>query len=213
MLWSAWYPFVKPEVGAAPEPLIDHHIRQAAIDFCEQSQLWTADHAAISLVADTGTYSLTSPVAESDISMIKWAWVDGVQILPASQEELGRLTQYWATMTGGSVGYYTQLDADSITLFPIPNYASTGGLKLKLVLHPALDATGIPDWIGIRYVEEIANGAKSRLLGMVGSPWATAEGEAKYSAMYAVDLRDAKIEGNKSLTRTNSTIRFPKYGR
>lgn len=222
MLWSDIYPFVLPEVPGVPEPMLDHYIRQTAINFLEESQVWTADVTAIDLVANTGTYSLVSPAQTvtasplltevPDVAMVKWAWVDGVQIFPASQEELGALVEYWADKTASVVSNYTQLTQDTITLYPTPNYASTGGLKIKIAIRPSLTATGIPDWIGTKYIQELSVGAKAALMGMIGKPWTSPDGEAKYSAMYASMLTKATVEGNRSFTRTTSTVRFKNYG-
>ena len=222
MLWTAFYPYVLPEVTGVPEPLLQHFIRLAAIHFFEEAQVWTVDVTPINLVALTGTYNLVAPAQTitavplltevPDVAMAKWAWVNGVQIFPASQEELGALSEYWADKTSSFVSNYTQHTQDTITLFPIPDFASTAGLKVKVAVRPSLTSTGVPDWLGSKYVQEISCGAKSDLMGMIGKPWSNPDGEAKYGSLYEKMLTKATVEGNRSFTRTTSTVRFPRYG-
>ena len=220
MLWSAWYPYVLPEAPGAPEPLLDHYIRQAAIDFFRESTLWTLDITPLNVVASTGTYTMVVPdqtvstgVTDTpDISIIKWAWVDGVQIYPTSQEELNALVEKWSTKTASRVSNYTQLTQTAITLFPTPDFASTAGLTVKVAVQPSLTSLGVPDWLGSRYIDAISIGAKARLLGMVGRPWSNPAGEAKYGALYATLRTKSTTEGNRSFTRSTQTVRFPRYG-
>lgn len=215
MLWAAWYPYVQPELPGAPLPLIDHYLRQSAIHFLEESQVWTLSLDAVDLVADTGTYNLTVPASVTtggDVSMVKWVWVDGYQIYPASLEELGTLDTSWDTTTAGAVRRYTQLTQDTITLWPIPNYSSTDGLVIKVALRPSLTATGVPDWIGTKYIQEVAMKTKADMMGMIGQSWSNTEGETKYNAAYASALTKATVEGIKSFTRTSMAVRFRNYG-
>ena len=220
MLWSDWYPYVRPELPGAPTPLLDHYILQAAIHFFEESQVWTESLTAINLVADTGTYTLTVPAVSlgattttADVSMVKWVWVDEHQVYPSSQEELGMIGDNWTTHTSAFVTNYTQLTQDTITLYPIPNYASTGGLKIKVAVRPGLTSTGVPDWLGQKYVQEIATRVKAEMMGMVNQPWTNAAGEQKYAAAYQSALTKATVEGNRSFTRTSMTVRFKKFVR
>lgn len=215
VLWSTWHPYVLPETPNVPGPLLDHIIRQSAINFLEESQVWTADVDVIDVVAGTGTYSLIPPASvgtEGDVAMAKWVWVNKQQIFPASQEELGQLSQYWADVTAGAVSNFTQLTQDTITLYPIPDFSLTSGLRIKVALRPSLTSTGVPDWIGGKYVQEIAVAAKALLMGMVGKEWSDPSGEEKYSQQYASMLTKATVEGIRSFTRTTTTVRFPRYG-
>lgn len=215
MIWSAWYPYVYPEVSGAPLPLLDHHIRQAAIYFLKESQVWTQTLDPISIVEDTPSYALSVPVAidtGAEVSMVKWAWFNGNQIFPASQEELAMLNSSWEDEEGSSISHYTQLIDTEIRVFPKPNFDMADALSIKAVLRPSIDSTGVPDWIGVKYVNEIAMKAKAELMGMVGQVWTNPEGEKKYSGLFAAALAKATVEANKSFTRTSMTVRFRNYG-
>lgn len=222
MLWSAWHPYVLPEVPGVPLPVLDHYIRQTAISFFAESQVWTASLAPIPVVASTGTYALVA-AAETitaaplltevpEVSQVKWVWVDGQQIFPSSQEELGALLTQWDDVEAAMVSNYTQITQDTITLYPIPNFSSATGLVVKVALRPTLTAVGVPDWLGAGYVQEIAAGAKSALMGMVGRSWSNAAGEEKYGASYASGLTKATVEGQRSFTRTTQTVKFLRFG-
>lgn len=214
MIWSDWHPFTKPELPGVPEPLLDHYIRLVAIDFFEESQTWVVETDVTDLVAGTGTYPLAPPASittGADVAQIKWAWVNNQQILPASQEELGQLFQYWGDVTGGAVSNYTQLTQDTVTLYPIPDFDLTGGLRMKVALRPSLTSTGVPDWLGSKYITEIASGVKAEMMGMVGQPWSNPEGEAKYSALFASGLTKATVEGNRSFTRSTMNVQLKRF--
>lgn len=200
--WSQFYPYVQPEVPGAPLPLIDHMLRKAAIEFCEESAIHVIDATPIDVVANTGTYALATGNVEYDVSTIKYAWFNGVPISYVSQEFLNDQTgAYWPAQTATAPTGFTQQDQDNVILYPIPTVSLTAGLKLKLVARPSLASTGVANWIGNRFIQEIAYGGLALLAGMVGKDWTNPELEAKSRSQFEAAKTRAVIDANRSFTR------------
>lgn len=215
-LWSAFYPYVLAEVPMAPEPLVDFMLRKAAIDFCEETAVHSIQADAIDVLAGTAVYPLVPPGViiapavtavpdpELDVCMVKYAWLNNQPLPYVSQEILNQQsTTYWRNDTGDKPTGFTQDDQDNLILYPNPtrDYTGTNGLLLTLVVRPSLAATGVKDWIGKRYVQEISYGAVAMLTGMVGKPWSNPEAEQKYTVKFEAAKTKATIDAYRSFTR------------
>ena len=166
--WSSFYAYVQPEVPTLPLPVLDHVLRKAAIEFCEETAIHAIDATPITVVADTGTYALDSGDPELDVSIVKFAWYDGKPLPFVSQEILNDQTGvYWPDQTSTAATGFTQQDHGNLILYPIPTVGVTDGLKLKLVVRPSLTSTGVYDWIANRFIQEISFGALAMATGMM----------------------------------------------
>ena len=60
--WELYLPEVLVDVPGCPDIVAVNAVRNAAIDFCEKSQVWQYDFTAkVSLVAAQAVYALTPP--------------------------------------------------------------------------------------------------------------------------------------------------------
>lgn len=211
-LWSSFYPYILPEVPNVPEPLLDHAVRKAAIEFCEETALHTIDIAAIDVVAGTASYALDAGDTELDVCMVKFAWLDGKPLPYVSQEFLNDQTGvYWPDTTANRPTGFTQQDQENLILYPKPTENITDGLKIKLVVRPSLTSTGVYDWIAKRFIQEISYGALALLTGMVGKPWSNDAAEAKYRAQFESAKTKATIDAYRSFTRSSLQIGLSRF--
>lgn len=200
--WSSFYPYILPEVPGVPEPLLDHVIRNAAIDFCEETGVQYIDAAPINVVAGTAKYAIDTADVELDCSVVKFAWLENQPLPFVPQDMLNDQTGvYWPDQEADRPTGFTQDDQTHIILYPKPKLSITGGLKMKLVVRPSLTSTGVTDWVANRFIQEIAYGALSMLAGMVGKSWSNPEAEAKYRAAFEAGKTRATIDANRSFTR------------
>ena len=58
---SAWEPEILPDITNVPRPALENAVRNACIEFCERTHLWTEDLDRITVAADTREYALTEP--------------------------------------------------------------------------------------------------------------------------------------------------------
>jgi hypothetical protein len=208
MKWSAFYPYVLSECDRVMLDVADLYIRQAAIEFCEETAVYTADHDPITLIKGISEYDLDPPESETDIVLVKKAWVGDAQIEYVSQDTLNQRPVYWPGETAPRPTAFTQQTQTSLIVFPKPTESLTNGMKLKVVLRPTLTATGIADWVGSKYVQEISAGAKAMLMDMVNKPWTSHEGAAKYRAQFEAAKTRATIEGQRSFTRASQKVQM-----
>lgn len=211
MKWSDFYPYVLSECDRVMLDVADLYIRQAAIEFCEETGVYVADHDPITLIKGINEYDLDAPEAETDIVLVKKAWVGDAAIDYVSQDTLNQRPVYWPSESAPRPTAFTQQTQTSLIVFPKPSEAMVNGLKLKVVLRPSLTATGIVDWMGKKYVQEISAGAKAMLMDMVNKPWTSHDGAAKYRAQFEAAKTRATIEATRSFTRAAQQVQFKRH--
>ena len=210
--WPTFHPYVLPETPGVPEPIMDHVLRKSAIEFCEETALHVIDIPAIDVLADTARYALTPGDESLDIVAVKFAWFKDAPLPFISQETLNALRNcYWPAETATAPRGFTQQDQSTLILYPIPTESAAGGLKLKLIVRPSLSSAGVADWIGNRFIQEIAFGALAMLCGMVGKPWSNPEAEAKYRVQFEAAKTRATIDAYRSFTRSALQVSLRRF--
>jgi hypothetical protein len=208
MKWSGFYDFVLPELNGVPTDLVDIYLRRAAIEFCEETSVYVADHDPISIIKGIAEYDLEPPEAETDIVSVKKAWVNNAPIDYISQDTLNQRMSYWPADEAARPVAFTQQTQTSLLLYPKPTESNKNGLNMKVVLRPSLAASGLTDWMATKYIQEITDGAKSMLMGMENKPWSSQTGEAKYRAQFEAGKTRATIEALRSFTRASQQVQL-----
>lgn len=170
--------------------------------------------AILSIDATLGTITLDSnATADSSIAVLEDAAaaiddgfddVDQIEaegriLLPKPTDWLDWWNRNWRTSSDGGVKYYTQPDQDHITLAAVPDQNAI--LTLQVSLKPKREATGIPDVVFQTYLEEIAAGAKARLMIIPGKPWSNPQTSAYYLGMFERGISAATAEADTGFTR------------
>lgn len=184
MIWSDFYGLIVPEVHDCPPPVIDAQLRRTAIEFFRTTQVWVAELETINTDLEVGTYDLISPVDGAMPCGISQLWLNDEQQVYIPFAQMSRYASYWPTEIGDPVGY-TQLSETTVTLYKIPPASSE--VKLLGVLRPSALSSGIPDWIGDKYFDELVAGTKARLMSMVGVAWSNPQGATLYGGIYKGD--------------------------
>lgn len=157
---------VLPRVPGCLNDVAVDAIRDAAIDFCEQTQAWTYSHPDINMVANTASYTL-SPLAGTKVHVLHWVWYrpNGRILWPKGQDRLARIYRDWRNATATEPTYITSLDLDANTfqLVPKPTTSQTNGLGPLLCLKPLRTATGMDSKLVDEYLEQLVEGALARL--------------------------------------------------
>lgn len=199
--WSSFYDHILPEVTGVAPALADFHLRQQCVEFCENSRIHTAEITPIDILANTATYTLTSPVSGAEPFEVNAAWYNGRPLDYAPIDALNQASNYWRSRTGTEALGFTQKQPDQIILYPQPDTALVGGLRVDLVLRPTSVATGLTDWIANRYMKYLAAGVKARLMSMPDKPWTRPDFAQQYLALYQAGETRATIDANRSFTR------------
>lgn len=198
MLWSAWYDHTMPELNGVELPLLDMQLRNACIEFCNETAAYVLPLALVDVLATVSEYSLASPDDQAEVFMVRAAWLNDHQLdyAPVRVLETGYVA--WETMTGDPPTAYTQTQYNQVRLFPIPTAEYAAALRMTGVLRPTLAATGLADRIAVQYFRAIAAGAKTLLMSMGGKPWTNPEGAVRYRAEFEAAKTKATIDANRS---------------
>lgn len=205
--WSTFYPDVLVHVKGCPLPLVDHHLRAAAIDLCQRSRRFKVEMTAFATVANTPTYALV-PGTDMETVAILAASVGGKPIDPATRTELATVVD-WATETGEPSRYLMDGDDETVRLWKMPD--ATYAVAITLAVKPSEAATGIEQWFADRYRRIIACGALAELLAMPQSPWADLPMAGLRAEQFEAGVRAA--EGQALKDGTNAPLRTTTYGR
>lgn len=208
MIWSDFYDLVRIDVPAVESDMVDFAILRAAREFLLETGAYVVDAAAVNVVAGTATYNLVSPVSLTDVAYIKQGWVNEFPLTPITLDELGAVPRYWPSDEADQPDRYVQQTQDTVTLYPKPAVAYTGGLVTKLAVYPSLTATGVADWVGARYAEDLAEGAKAVLMEMRGKPWSSVDGAKLHRGNFEAAKTAGISDANKSFTRRAQKARM-----
>ena len=163
-VWSDFYPGLTSSVSGCPEPMLDFALRKAAAEFFRRTRAWTIWLAPVTTLALTRDYALTLP-AGSDVVRIERAAINGSVI-----EILGyRDLQLDPSLHAPGENGVTTLDRKLITLGM--DYPAGSSLEIQVALMPSKAALGITDVQFDHYSDDIAQGAKARLMLMPGQPF------------------------------------------
>jgi hypothetical protein len=202
--WAQFYPFVLAEVPGCPDPVVDHHLRLAARDFCNRSGAWIewVDSFTTSGSINRWDYDLTG---EQELVKITRALRTGEELAVKAG---GALPPDWES--GDSTRYDIQdtlvhLDDESFVVFPKP--AAGDIIKCEMVFMPSLSATGVGDVLFANNAENIAIGALARMMMIPGKTWTNYKLAAEYKSQFESSLHSA---ANTAFQRTGRSARVVK---
>jgi hypothetical protein len=204
MNFTSWYDDVLIDVKGCEPELAVKHIRQAAIAFCDQSNVLVKDLTAFDTVALTATYALVMPT-DTDIAQVIEVFANGVKLEAKSRDDLieryGDLSQAF-----GNEKYYYQEANNSITLCPIPTAVVT--LRVKVSLKPNRTAATLEDWIANKYYDAIAHGAKARLFEIPEKPWSNAQLSSYHASQFNSSVSAARRSASSGMARSPSRTKL-----
>jgi hypothetical protein len=176
--YTEFFKELRPDMPQCPDDVLLNAVRNAAIEFCERTQIVVVQHDPVSSVADQGTYSFAPPT-DTEVCSIEQAYYDGSPLTPKTIAELAKLFSDWRSETG-TPSYITQINETEFILVPIPVDPVIDGIQLLVTVKPTRDSEDADDVLFKKYLDGIVAGAKKRLFAMRGRPWSDA-GLATYN--------------------------------
>lgn len=199
--WDAWLPDVLPHVAGCPKVVVVHEIKRAAQHFFRVSRAWRAVIDPLTLDAGDPVVRVLSDISGSEIVRIEKAALGPTELMPMSLDDIVlRFGADWATQTG-SPEAITSLMALNIRLVPYPDSSLDTPLSLTVSLVPSETATGIPDDLFAAFNEQIATGAKSRLMLFKGQPWSDPEFGSILAGVFESDIASTKLSSARATGR------------
>lgn len=157
MLWRDFEPYVLPYVIGCPMPVLEHHARLTAIDWCRKTLCMTRE--------------LDPELSSGESNEIDIAPPTGMQIVRPVDVAVGgrefNLTDplYGKRLARNLGQHEFCFTADNVTLFVYPLQAADVEVVITAALMPALGtSTGFDDDIALEHADDIAKGISAAIL-------------------------------------------------
>lgn len=200
---GAFLPLVLPHLTAAPRPLVELSLRQAAIEFCERTKAWRH------IITTAVTAQTATPVAPNycAIHQIESATLDGQHLTPVSYTEI-LSDDLTGEQDQGPPQYITQSTPNEVQIYPF----APGTLRLSVILKPragqlfGTDAADplhdaynvVPEFMLTQHGETIAYGALARMFIVPNEAWTDGNRANFYRAEFekrTIESQDVSIRG------------------
>ena len=163
MIWSDFYSWVLPSVPGCPNPTLDLHIRQAAIEFCRRTLCWVRTLDPVEANGMDIRFDLDLPSQTQAVKLMAVA-VNGMQYLLVDTQRGLQLVR----QGGGADFSFTQ---DKLTLDVHPLRQRGDSIEVDMALAPSFNASSIETDVASPHTQEIAQGALATLQMMAGVAW------------------------------------------
>lgn len=212
--YEAFFPEVIPYVRDVPEIVALNAIRNACIEFCEETRYLQVDNDPVALIANQSDYDLDADTGYKVIDIVT-AWAGDQFLIPKSVEELSRIyrTTDWRNNKGNPY-YFYRTRMTSVSLVPMPTESSTTSksyLKCRVAVAPSRSSTTIDDDIFERFAEVISHGARARLYEMANQPFHDPKSALAFRKKFNDDIADVRTRVNKGLTRASGRAEFQRW--
>lgn len=166
-----WLPDVLPSLPGCPESTVLRAVRDSAIEFCNRSQIWRHEIEPFPVVRGIADYQLEIPAGAHIAAFIRVKHADRTSPLELrTTEELDDTSPGWRSLEG-LPQHFVQLGADSILLDRVPPETRLDVLSATLALKPTNSAAAVADILYFDWKEEIADGARARLMFDANRQW------------------------------------------
>lgn len=192
---------ILPEVQGCSDPMAEQAIRDAAVEFCQRSMVWTHIADTQSITAGMASYDIEPPSGATLVEIKAIKVSDQTDQLEAmSVDQLNQKYPDWQTKSGTPFAF-TQIEDSEFILAYVPDKDIIDGLQIALTVQPARNSTGFPEWINNRYQEAILAGAKARLMRKQGTAWYNPQQAIDYRSEFDLGIAGAKEDSTLSSVR------------
>ena len=205
-IWSDFFDYVAPLVPGADPALLELHIRNAAIDFCNDTRAATYS-LPITMSVGQSIYDISLNGADYTPVIINSVRIADRQLEPLNTDYLNSTIHGWRDDTGTPRAYVAD-DPYGIRLYPTPDEAVD--VIVELAVKPSRDSIGIEDYIYDRYVEVISHGAVQRIASIPQKPYTNPQVAQMAMIEFIKGKAAARTEVYKSFTRNNTQVRLRK---
>ena len=168
MTWDDFAPYVLPYAPGCPDATMEHHVRQAAIEFCRATFVWQAELAPIAGDDASTVFAMTMPTGAVACKLLGVVInVTGYQPQPvdvvtpdigAERIRDGNLRP--CAFTG---------DLSGLVVFPAQ--PSTASIVPTVALKPSQTAAVFPDVLFNQHANDIVAGALASILSLPKQEW------------------------------------------
>jgi hypothetical protein len=196
--FSQFFDDVLPEVPGCPNALAEKHIKNACIDFITRTEILRKTVSALDHPGGASAMSLTSvdfvSATEKVVSVLA-VWVNDKPLTVYSVEQIQEEWPNWMERIGEPV--YAVQEGTALWLVPSPAAALTNVIRVRVSYSPNESSTSLPDAVFEAYREQIAFGAKGRLLAIPKKPWSDPSIAGEYLRSYSRTIDAVAIKAGR----------------
>lgn len=209
--YDVFLPEVIQYVKDVPEIVAIQAVRNATIQFCEETRVLQSNLDPMTGVATVSEYEMI-PCKNHKIVDIMEAWYGDQLLIPKAVEELTRIyrTSNWNDLDGNPY-YYFRNRTQQITLVPTPKVTVQAQIKLRVALAPTRAATTVDEELYERYLEYIAIGARARLYDTPNQPYYEPKSAQLYLKRFNDGMAEVRTRVAKGLTRASVQIEYQRF--
>jgi len=210
--YEVFLPEVMPYVHDVPEVVATQAVRNACIQFCEETHYLQESLDPITGIINVGEYDLDSNDSNYKVVEIMQAYYGDQLLIPKAQEELNQIyrTSNWEDLKGNPY-YYFRPRASVIRLVTKPIITEANKLKVKAAIAPKRTSTTVDDELFERFLEYIAHGARARLYNTPNQPYYDPRTAMEYTKRFNDEMAEVRTRVYKGLTRAAARIEFQRF--
>lgn len=210
--YEAFLPEVMPYVQDVPEVVAVQAIRNACIQFCEETHYLQENLDPITGQENVGDYDLDANDSNYKVVEIMQAYYGDQLLIPKAQEELNQIyrTSNWEDLKGNPY-YYFRPRASVVRLVTKPIITEQSKLKVKAAIAPKRSSTTVDEEIFERFLEYIAHGARARLYNTPNQPYYDPKTAMEYTKRFNDEMAEVRTRVYKGLTRAAARIEFQRF--
>jgi hypothetical protein len=210
--YEAFLPEVLPYVQDVPEVVAVQAIRNACIQFCEETHYLQENLDAMTGIEGIGDYDLEANDSNYKVVEIMQAYYGDQLLIPKAQEELNQIyrTSNWEDLKGNPY-YYFRPRASVMRLVTKPIITEANKLKVKAAIAPKRSSTTVDDELFERFLEYIAHGARARLYNTPNQPYYDPKTAMEYTKRFNDEMAEVRTRVYKGLTRAAARVEFQRF--
>jgi len=210
--YEVFLPEVLPYVHDVPEVVAVQAIRNACIEFCEETHYLQENLDPITGLLNIGLYDLDANDSNYKVVEIMQAYYGDQLLIPKSQEQLNQIyrTSNWETLSGNPY-YYFRTRAGEIRLVTKPILTEANKLNVKAAIAPKRASTTVDEELFERFLEYISYGARARLYNTPNQPYYDPKTSMEYTKRFYDAIGEVRTRVYKGLTRTAVNIEFQRF--
>lgn len=210
--YEVFLPDVMPFVHDVPEIVAVQAIRNACIEFCEETHYLQDSLDPINGVINQALYDLDANDNNYKVVEIMQAYYGDQLLIPKSQEQLNQIyrTSNWSNLSGNPY-YYYRTRASEICLVTKPIISEANKLLVKAAVAPARSSSTVDAELFERFLETISHGARARLYNTPNQPYYDPKTAMEYTKRFNDEIADVRTRVYKGLTRTAVNIEFQRF--